>query len=732
MEKGLTTIKSLFIGDKAFKVPTYQRYYSWGEKQWDDLWSDLYYLNSNKKHYFGTILLKNTGKLIKQDLEPFDMYEIIDGQQRITTILILIKELVNQLRSLQESKLESQIKKTEEVYLQYETIYKLELQGDDRNFFKQYILNNQENPVDTRTNSQKRIKEAKLYFRKQFESLDLDHSAYKRFLLEFKEKINDLEIILYDVDNDSDAVLIFETVNDRGKPLTNLEKTKSFLMHMVYLSTPKNVEIYLDCINQRFTNIFKWFEEIKNSTRGKNLREDDIQRYHFILFQKDLKKRVEASYNYMDVFKDFVKNLNRENSLKTLQYVLDYTEDLEKSFFKAKEIITYSKDSQLGSLLHRIFILDRVANFFPLIISLWPKNKNSKNFYAILKLIEIASFRLYAIGKRRTNTGIAFLYNLAFLIHFNQIENSKIQIELVKNLINLYEEDKSFERDLKIENFYNKISNRDKKYLLYFYEEHLEKESGEDLGLTIDTIMKPKYEIEHIWPNNPKRLHLSKKKEAEHENYKHKLGNLTIATKSWNSRWQDSPFETKRNYYEDSGFRIQRTLKNFEHWGIKQIETREKDIINFALNKWKIPEFIVTKLEEDLKNELVINKESKIYDINYYKSEYDEKSAEEFIKYVAQVESIIKNNRWPFETKFNKQYVGFKMGHLNVFGIRWAGTRSIQFFFKLEETEIDQKYKHLVTKFVPNWGESHINIKFGETKAQDFLPLFELAAKKMI
>ncbi|MBF4475940.1 DUF262 domain-containing protein [Methanobacterium formicicum] len=589
MEKGLTTIKGLFTGDKAFSVPIYQRYYSWGEKQWDDLWSDLYYLNTTKKHYFGTILLKSTGKLIKEGLEPFDTYEIIDGQQRITTILILIKEIVNQLRSLNDPNMERLLGKIEEDYLRYETIYKLTLQGDDQSFFKQYIINNQEEAIDTLTNSQKRLKNAKLFFRAKLENRNLDLESYKEFLLTLKQKINDLEIILYDVDNDSDAVLIFETVNDRGKPLTNLEKTKSFLMHMVYLSAPKNVDLYLDCINERFSNIFQLFEQINNHPRGKNLKEDDIQRYHFVIYQKNLKKRLESSYRYMDEFKEFVKNLNRTDITKTIEYVLDYTKDLEKAFHTMKEIVTFPKEKQNGLLLHRIFILERIANFFPLLIALWPKYKG-KNLKSLLKMVEIASFRIYAIGKRKTNAGLRHLYNMSFEVHYDKLEFSEIQKEFIDNFIKVYEDDKSFERDLKIENFYNKISNQDKKYLFYFYEVYLQKTAKENLELDIDNFLKPKYEIEHIWPNSTKKLHLSRKKEIDHDNYKNKLGNLTVATKPWNAKWQDSPFETKRKYYKDSGFRLQRDLEKYPHWGLEQIETRENQIIKFVLDFWKIPE----------------------------------------------------------------------------------------------------------------------------------------------
>lgn len=601
MEKGLTTLKGLFVGDNVFRVPIYQRYYSWGEKQWDDLWSDFFYLNPLKKHYFGTILLKSTGQIINENLEPFDGYEIIDGQQRVTTIIILIREIVNQLKSLNNPKLEKRLEKIESDYLRYETVYKLELQGDDNNFFKEYIINNEEYPADALTNSQKRLKKAKIFFRKKLEDLYTENSSnYKDYLLELKHKIDNLEIILYDVDNDSDAVLIFETVNDRGKPLTNLEKTKSFLMHIVYLSSPKNTELYLDSINHSFSKIFRWFEEIKTSKRGKNLNEDDIQRYHFIIFQRNLKNRMEASNNYIEPLKEKIKELNRTDSIKSLNYVLEYTKDLEKAFYIMKEIITYANDDKIGHFLHRIFVLDRVANFFPLLIAIWLKYypTNNNKITPLLKLIEIASFRLYAIGKRKTNAGGSFLYKLAFEVHRETIDEIEIQKSIIDNLIKVYADDRGFERDLKVENFYTKVSNRDKKYLLYYYNNHLQNEAKEIVEFSLDKILDPYYEIEHIWPNSTKKLHLSKKKELEHDNSKHKLGNLTIATHPWNAQWQDSPFETKKKYYEDSVLRVQKELKNYKKWDLEEILIREHKIIEFAMNKWKIPK--INELHVDI------------------------------------------------------------------------------------------------------------------------------------
>ena len=75
MEKGLTSLKDFFIGDRAFEIPVYQRNYSWEEKQCDDLWNDLFYLKPGKKHYFGTILIKRANKTKEQGLKSFEIFE---------------------------------------------------------------------------------------------------------------------------------------------------------------------------------------------------------------------------------------------------------------------------------------------------------------------------------------------------------------------------------------------------------------------------------------------------------------------------------------------------------------------------------------------------------------------------------------------------------------------------------------------------------------------------------
>jgi len=133
MENGLTNLEDLFVGNRVFQVPIYQRNYSWEKKQCEDLWDDSLYLNPEKRHYFGTILLKATDEVKTRGHTKFKVFELIDGQQRITTILILLNELINQLGKNDELKEDAE--GFRESYLKSREIYKLELLGDDDTFF---------------------------------------------------------------------------------------------------------------------------------------------------------------------------------------------------------------------------------------------------------------------------------------------------------------------------------------------------------------------------------------------------------------------------------------------------------------------------------------------------------------------------------------------------------------------------------------------------------------------
>jgi hypothetical protein len=119
-----------------------------------------------------------------------------------------------------------------------------------------------------------------------------------------------------------------------------------------------------------------------------------------------------------------------------------------------------------------------------------------------------------------------------------------------------------------------------------------------------------------------------------------------------------------------------------------------------------------------------------IYDEEFYKREYNKESVKHFLEYVKEVNRIIQEKGWNLETKFNKHYCGFKAGFFNAFGIKWIGTKSFAFFFKLSEQEANS-INIPMTRYETLWKEAVYYIEPKKTKTIDFIELFEMAYKKL-
>ena len=139
---------------------------------------------------------------------------------------------------------------------------------------------------------------------------------------------------------------------------------------------------------------------------------------------------------------------------------------------------------------------------------------------------------------------------------------------------------------------------------------------------------------------------------------------------------------------------------------------------------------LVNKLEEELRYRLKPVTGIQVYNAEFYKKQYNKKSAEEFLKYVKAVEKLIKEKGWTLETKYNKHYCGFKAGFFNAFGIKWIGSKTFAFFFKLGEEEAKQ-IPIPMTKYEAQWKEAVYYIEPEKTKTKDFLPIFEKAYNKL-
>ena len=182
---------------------------------------------------------------------------------------------------------------------------------------------------------------------------------------------------------------------------------------------------------------------------------------------------------------------------------------------------------------------------------------------------------------------------MAHRVHLRNLDHDGLVDEL-KGINRYYQNDGQFKYSLHREGFYNSLSSRDIKYLLTEYEIHLRKKG--DLPLALETqekILTSDYEVEHIWAQHPE-AEMSEDQKLEHQQNVHRLGNLTIASKSWNSSMGNKPFEEKRCQpgncpsYANSSLLVQKELAEQPTWNVARIRCRETRILEFALRRWSV------------------------------------------------------------------------------------------------------------------------------------------------
>ena len=443
------------------------------------------------------------------------------------------------------------------------------------------------------------------------------------------KKIDNARVVIYPVEKRDEAVLIFETVNDRGKPLSDLEKVKSFLMYTIYLSSEdayklkENIEVLhrnrrklnkaLELINKTekslkeveeiFGRIFRCLESLeKNKIK---LDEDNILRYHYVLWDKEIKGDYDESFNYLVNIKNYFRNLVIGNRNDVIVKVLEYSKSLEKVFFALKELFVDLSESDdkrgLYEILSKITALSWLGNFYPLLISAWLRFYSKKDqLMLIFDCLEKYIFRVYLIGNKRSNAGVNTIYRIAYQLHIKEKNLNDIVNEIIDLAYN-YIDDEDFELFIKNKNFYSNYPSKEIRYILFHYETYLRKLRKEPLDLSLQNILSDKFSVEHILAQELERKDRPKelRKEKVWEEKLDTLGNLTLASASWNSSMGNKKFvikkegdkkiKTKVDYpcYKDSIFKCQQELAKLRDFSLTQMMEREQKLYSFIDDNWR-------------------------------------------------------------------------------------------------------------------------------------------------
>ncbi len=528
MQNGNLKLQDLFNGDRIFNIPKYQRAYSWIEENLEVFFDDLKNQRGEKSYFLGTLLFHQ-----RNNEGEYEFLDIVDGQQRLTTIIIFMKELLVKLQDQNSKKIS---KKTHARYIFDGYSYKLELENEDSSYLHDYILGTKSTSgIKIETDSQHNLLYAKEYFQVKLSKLKL--IDLERF---FDVLINS-DVILYVVNNISDATQIFELLNDRGRKLTKLEGIKSFLMYRIGCLNLKNIEQPINDIQDSFSHIYRIIE-------ASELDEDDVLRYHTIAFEKSKTDDYDKSSKYI---KDKI-NVFFEKGIEDIQIkneMMTYVYNLKNSFNLCKEIDDneYKYDD-----LNKLFMIGRVYPFYPLLIHL--KQTQPKKLKIFISDLIKFTFRAALVGLRNDNEGF-----------YRYIRTGEDYSDLFKWIVNdnWWNINSRVEEVIEYNNYYEWLSTNIVRYILFSYENHLRKGKGYPL-LTVDdyfsTKKREKLSIEHITAQKSS-ISFS---DSFKENYLHSIGNLVIDTTSSNSRKEKKEVKEKLKEYRGAPLMSQNKINDYK------------------------------------------------------------------------------------------------------------------------------------------------------------------------
>jgi hypothetical protein len=378
-----------FLVGKTFHIPTYQRDYAWTTAQVDDLFEDIQEaLDTQSGHYLGTLVLANNGG---------NNYEVVDGQQRLTTLTLVIHALLQELANDDPDR----IADTAILVMQGRNL-KLDC-GNNRTFVENLFSGGNPSPASA---GQRKLEASYSFARDRAKALK--SSGGDNLVKQWIACIKTLEIIQFVATDTGRAIRMFQTVNDRGLPLTAMDKAKALL---VFYSNRCLGGALDQMINSCFGQCFADYDALREFAKQPafrvtniardNFSEDDILRYHYLAYtHPDAVNAADYEGSLRTVFDAFLKG-----TLKTLardpekltSFIKDYVTDLSAFAAAFKTLVLACETDRR---LYKLFvILGLAARLYPLTVRLHQRSILTATLpnhaQDLLYCIEVCDVRVY-------------------------------------------------------------------------------------------------------------------------------------------------------------------------------------------------------------------------------------------------------------------------------------------------------------------------------------------------
>ena len=568
LQAGETTLNKLLNTSRQFIVPIFQRNYSWQKSQYEQLWFDILRASKFKEkqnHFIGSIVYIDMGTPAGRPQQLL----LIDGQQRLTTISILLCTIKDYVQKFNlETKLINLAKIKNQFLYNSDEIdedrYKLLLNVQDKETYIKLI----DNTIFTVNKPATNIIKCYEFFYERIEDFIKQHGQID----EIYAGIFKLSLVSISLDKDSDnPQMIFESMNSTGKDLSQTDLLRNYLL--------------MDLTPEKQTRLYKTYWKSMEELFGEDIYKNDVNKFDY--FIRDF-LTLKSNTGYICKINNVYENFKR--------YYLD--NNCEK-FAVLRDLFTYAKyyacidllqekDDELKLYWQEFKKLDSHV-VYPFLLKLYDDYSRQilikEDFKKILQVV-ISYLWRRAICEIPTNSLSKTFATLYQAVDKEDYVNSIIKAFVFKSSYKRFPSDYEVREKLQTKDIYHF---RLRKYLLEALENYYHKEP-----IDLNTA---NYTIEHIMPQNIEhnlswQQMLGEDWQEVHSLYLHSLGNLTIT--GYNAEMSNKSFVEKVNGesgFKHSHLKLNESIAQSDVWNKKAIQRRTNILTDIILKIWKYPEF---------------------------------------------------------------------------------------------------------------------------------------------
>jgi len=558
------TFRRLMGGGLSYQIPPFQRDYAWTDEQWDDLWQDILGLFNNEDdaedtHYMGYLVLQTS------DHKQFD---VIDGQQRITTITLIILAVLKVLQDLVDASVHSEENKKRlsalrESYVgdldpvTLTTRSKLTLNRHNDTYYQNYIVDQ----LDTSSrrgfkSSAHQLRKAFAWFYEKIRDYLKDNTdqgaALAKFVDQFVDKLFFTVIIVQDELN---AFKVFETLNARGVQLSSTDLLKNYLFSVVSKGNTDTHDL---------ENLEKRWGDIVDALGSQNF--PDFLRVYWNSRNKLVRKN--------GLFKEIRKNITQKQQAFDLLRNLDRDARIYASLTDPSDNIWNEREREAFENLRRFNVKQHLSLLLACYNSFFESDRN--HFTRVVQAVAVLSFRYNVICGFPANEQERTYNAIAQTVSINGTD-------VIPRLLTLYPDDDTFKgafakKDLKTTNSRNRKIVKD---ILLNLEYKL---TNASFDAADDSIT-----IEHIMPENPD-ANWDEIEETIQDRMVYRLGNMTLLNAQDNKNLGNSGYDAKKNIYANSAYGVTRAIaENYHTWDEDKVNSRQEYMAKQAVSLWRIP-----------------------------------------------------------------------------------------------------------------------------------------------